>query len=154
MQPHHSSTKTTVQIPWKSLQLLVPHRLRRRLRSKLRNRQSPASSLTSLQTSFSPAETLRALQAHRWSVHDGQWILIAILGIFCLSIMESPGPIVKTAVATLLLTSLLLPITRQFFLPFMPIAAYLIWFYACRSVITFHAHAKTHPLTRQQVHPS
>lgn len=132
MQPQQSSAKTTVQIPWKSLQLLVPHRLRRRLRSKLRNRQSPASSLAALQTSFSPADTLRALQAHRWTVNDGQWLLIAILGIFCLSIMESPGPIMKTAVATLLLTSLLLPITRQFFLPFMPIAAYLIWFYACR----------------------
>lgn len=142
MQPHSSSSKTTVQIPWKSLQLLVPHRLRRRLRSKLRNRSSPASSLATLQTSFSPAETLRALQAHRWSVHDGQWILIAILGIFCLCIMESPGPLVKTAVATLLLTSLLLPITRQFFLPFMPIAAYLIWFYACRSVITMGAHGQ------------
>lgn len=138
MQPTYSSrtdgstSKTTVQIPWKSLQLFVPHKLRRTIRSKLRNRQSPASSLATLQTSFSPIDTIRALQAHRWSVHDGQWILIAILGIFCLSIMESPGPLVKTAVATLLLISLLLPITRQFFLPFIPIAAYLIWFYACR----------------------
>lgn len=132
MQPINSSQKTTVKIPWKSLQLLVPHRLRRKLRSKLRNRQSPASSLASLQTSFSPIDTLRALQAHRWTVLDGQWVLIAILGIFCLSIMESPGPIGKTAIATLLLSSLLLPVTRQFFLPFMPIAAYLIWFYACR----------------------
>lgn len=132
MQPINASPKTTVKLPWKSLQLLVPHRLRRRLRSKLRNRQSPASSLASLQTSFSPIDTLRALQAHRWTVNDGQWVLIAILGVFCLSIMESPGPLGKTAMATLLLTSLLLPITRQFFLPFMPIAAYLIWFYACR----------------------
>lgn len=134
MQPLQTSAKTTVQIPWKSLQLLVPHRLRRRLRSKLRNRQSPASSLAQLQTSFSPADSIRALQAHRWSVHDGQWVLIAILGVFCLSIMETPGPLVKTAVVTLLLTSTLIPITRQFFLPFIPIAAYLIWFYACRLV--------------------
>jgi len=134
MQPLHASGKTTVQIPWKSLQLLVPHRLRRRLRSKLRNRQSPASSLAILQTSFSPADTIRALQAHRWSVYDGQWLLIAILSVFCLSIMETPGPLVKTAVVTLLLTSTLLPITRQFFLPFIPIAVYLIWFYACRFV--------------------
>lgn len=136
MQPTYSSAKTTVKIPWKSLQLLVPHRLRRRLRSKLRNRQSPASSLASLQTSFSPADTLRALQSHRWSVNDAQWVLLAILGIFCLSIMEHPGPLMKTSIATLLLFSLLLPITRQFFLPFLPIAAYLIWFYACRYVLT------------------
>lgn len=38
------------------------------------------------------------------------------------------------AVATLIGTSLILPITRQFFLPFMPIAAYLIWFYSARYV--------------------
>lgn len=132
MQPIHPSAKTTVKIPWKSLQLLVPHRLRRRLRSKLRNRQSPASSLATLQTSFSPFDTLRALQAHRWSVLDGQWLLIVILGVFCLSIMENPGPLVKTGVTTLLLISVLLPVTRQFFLPAMPIFAYLIWFYACR----------------------
>jgi hypothetical protein len=31
-----------------------------------------------------------------------------------------------------LLLSLVLPITRQFFLPFLPIAAWLIFFYACR----------------------
>lgn len=146
MQPIHSSAKTTVKIPWKSLQLLVPHRLRRRLRSKLRNRQSPASSLATLQTSFSPADTLRALQSHRWSVYDGQWLILAILGIFCLSIMENPDPLTKTAIASLLLISLLLPITRQFFLPFLPIAAYLIWFYACRLVYTssFKTPGKAH----------
>ncbi|KIX92267.1 uncharacterized protein Z520_12013 [Fonsecaea multimorphosa CBS 102226] len=123
-----------IQIPWKSLQLLVPHRLRRRLRSKLRNRSSPASSLASLKTSFSPADTLRSLQNHRWSIYDGQWLFLAIVGIFSLSIIEFPGPLVKTAVATLLLASLIFPITRQFFRPFMPIAAYLIFFYACRFI--------------------
>ena len=125
-------SKTYLQMPWRSIQLLVPHRLRRKLRSKLRNRQSAASSFANLQTSFSPADTLRALQNHRWSVYDGQWLLLAVMGIFSLSIIESPGPLVKTAVATLLLASLIFPITRQFFRPFMPIAAYLIFFYACR----------------------
>lgn len=132
-----SPTRASVQIPWRSIQMLVPHRLRRKLRSKLRNRQSPASSITALQTSFSPLDTLRSLQAHQWTIYDGQWLLLAILGIFSLTIIESPGPLVKTAVATLLLTSLVFPITRQFFLPFMPIAAYLIWFYACRYVIPY-----------------
>lgn len=125
-------SKKHLQLPWRSIQLLVPHRLRRKLRSKLRNRQSPASSIASLQTSFSPADTLRALQNHKWTVYDGQWLLLAVLGIFSLSIIESPGPLFKMAVATLLLASLLFPITRQFFRPFMPIAAYLIWFYSCR----------------------
>lgn len=118
------------QIPWRSIQLLLPHRIRRKLRSRLRNRQSPASSITLLQTSFSPIHTLRALQSHRWSQYDGQYLLLAFLGIFSLCVIQSPGPFVKTIVATLLLTSLVLPITRQFFLPFLPIAAWLIFFYA------------------------
>ena len=124
--------KQQIQIPWKTLKLLVPHRLRRKLRSKLRNRTSPASSISALKTSFSPADTLRSLQSHKWSVYDGQWLLIAFMGIFSLSIIESPGPLVKTAVATLLLSSWIFPITRQFFRPFTPIASYLIFFYACR----------------------
>jgi inositol phosphorylceramide synthase catalytic subunit len=135
MQPFSSSWKdkqSQVQIPWRSIQLLVPHRLRRKIRSKLRNRQSPASSVTALQKSFSPADTLRSLQQHQWTWHDGQWVILAFLGIFSLSIIQSPGPMVKMAVATLIGTSLILPITRQFFLPFMPIAAYLIWFYSAR----------------------
>jgi hypothetical protein len=124
--------KQQIQIPWKSLQLLVPHRLRRRLRSKLRNRNSPASSISALKTSFSPADTLRSLQNHRWTIYDGQWLLLAVVGIFSLSIIESPGPLVKTMVATLILSSFIFPITRQFIRPFTPIASYLIFFYACR----------------------
>jgi inositol phosphorylceramide synthase catalytic subunit len=41
---------------------------------------------------------------------------------------------VKTLVATLLLGSLIIPVTRQFFLPFLPIASYLILFYACQFI--------------------
>ena len=131
-QPQSGFAKSNIQLPWPTLKLLVPHRLRRKLRSKLRNRQSPASSITTLQTSFSPADTLRSLQSHRWTVYDGQYLILAILGIFSLCIIESPGALVKTVVASLLLFSLVLPITRQFFLPFLPIAAWLIFFYACR----------------------
>ena len=137
MQPFSSSAKdkqARVQIPWRSIQLLVPHRLRRKIRSKLRNRQSPASSITALQTSISPSDTLRSLQQHKWTWHDGQWVILAFLGIFSLCIIESPGPLVKMAVATFIGISLILPVTRQFFLPFMPIAAYLIWFYSARYV--------------------
>lgn len=131
-QPQSVFAKSNIQLPWPTLKLLVPHRLRRKLRSRLRNRQSPASSITTLQTSFSPADTLRSLQSHRWTVYDGQYLILAILGIFSLCIIESPGALVKTLLASLLLFSLVLPITRQFFLPFLPIAAWLIFFYACR----------------------
>jgi hypothetical protein len=124
--------KLQIQVPWRSIQLLVPHRMRRKIRSKLRSRISPTSSISSLQTSFSPVDTLRSLQSHRWTLYDFQYLLLLIVGIFSLSVMESPGPLAKTAAFTLLLFSLLLPITRQFFLPFLPIAGWLIFFYACQ----------------------
>jgi hypothetical protein len=131
-QPQSVFSKSSISLPWRTMKFFIPHRLRRKLRSKLRNRQSPASSITTLQTSFSPADTLRSLQSHRWTLYDGQYLILAILGIFSLCIIESPGPLFKTVVASLLLFSLVLPITRQFFLPFLPIAAWLVFFYACR----------------------
>lgn len=124
--------KLQIQVPWRSIQLLVPHRMRRKIRSKLRSRLSPTSSISSLQTSFSPVDTLRSLQSHRWTPYDFQYLLLLVVGIFSLSMIEVPGPLAKTAVFTLLLFSLLLPITRQFFLPFLPVAGWLVFFYACQ----------------------
>lgn len=124
--------KLQIQVPWRSIQMLVPHRMRRKIRSKLRSRLSPTSSISSLQTSFSPVDTLRSLQSHRWTPYDFQYLLLLVVGIFSLSMIEVPGPLAKTAVFTLLLFSLLLPITRQFFLPFLPVAGWLVFFYACQ----------------------
>ncbi|QKX56189.1 uncharacterized protein TRUGW13939_03289 [Talaromyces rugulosus] len=130
----HTQFSKIPVMPWRSFKLLMPHRMRRRLRSRLRSRQSPASSIASMQTSFSPRDTLRSLQSYRWSAYDFQYLLLMIIGIFSLSLIQAPGPMGKTAIASLLLTSLLLPITRQFFLPFLPVAAWLIFFYACQFV--------------------
>lgn len=128
----HQFGKLQIQIPWRSFQLLVPHRVRRKIRSKLRSRLSPTSSISTLQTSFSPADTLRSLQSHRWTLYDFQYLLLLIIGIFSLTVIQSPGPLAKTTISTFILFSLLLPITRQFFLPFLPIAGWLIFFYACQ----------------------
>lgn len=129
------SMNARLSVPWPSMPVLIPHRIRRKLRSRLRSRQSPASSITSLQTSLSPSDTLRSLRAHQWSYYDGQYIFLALVGVFALCVIQSPGPLVKTSIAALLTLSLLLPITRQFFMPFLPIAAWLVLFYACRLVV-------------------
>lgn len=131
-RPQNQFRNVQITVPWRSIQVLVPHRLRRRFRSKLRSRVSPSSSIASLQTSFSPLDTLRSLQAHQWTAYDGQYLIIMVLGIFSLCVIENPGPLVKTAIATLLLASVVIPITRQFFLPFLPLLTYLIFFYACQ----------------------
>ncbi len=131
---HHQKThsRSKLAVAWPSLPILIPHRMRRKLRSKLRSRLSPSSSVASLQTSFSPADALSSLRSHRWSHYDAQYLLLAIVGIFSLCVIESPGAVVKTAIATALFASLLMPVTRQFFLPFLPIATWLVFFYACR----------------------
>lgn len=121
-----------LSMAWPTLPVLVPHRWRWKFRSRLRSRQSPASSLTALQTSFSPADTIRSLRNHRWSLYDGQYLLLAVLAVFSLCVIETPGPMVETVIAILLLSSLVIPITRQFFLPFLPIASWLVLFYAAR----------------------
>ena len=128
--PQYSSPKIPFSWP-PSIPTIIPHRIRRKLRSKVRSRQSPSSSLAALQTSYSPADTLVALRRHRWSFYDGQYLILVVLGIFSLCIIPSPGPFVKTAISTLIITALLLPVTRQFLLPSLAIWMWLIFFYAC-----------------------
>ena len=114
-----------------SIPTIIPHRIRRRLRSKVRGRQSPSTSVGRLHTSYSPADTVESLHLHRWSFYDGQYIILIILGIFSLCIIPWPGPLVKTALATLIITALILPVTRQFLLPSLAIWSWLVFFYAC-----------------------
>ena len=114
-----------------SIPTIIPHRIRRRLRSKIRSRQSPSTSISRLQTSYSPADTIESLRLHRWSFYDGQYLILIILGIFSLCIIPSPGALVKTAVSTLIIVALILPISRQFLLPSLAIWSWLVFFYAC-----------------------
>ena len=120
-----------------ALPSFVPHRLRRKwraTRSRIRSRQSPTSSVSTLQTSFNPADTLRSLRTHQWSFYDGQYLFLAIIAIFSLSVMETPGPFAKTFVAALLMGGLVLPITRQFLLPFLPALTWLLLFASCKFI--------------------
>lgn len=127
-----------------ALPSLVPHRLRRKwraTRSRIRSRQSPTSSIASLETSFSPADTLRSLRYHPWSIYDGQYLILAIVVIFSLSVSEAPGPFAKTFAAALMMGGLVLPITRQFLLPFLPALTWLLLFSSCKYVVLFPAPA-------------
>jgi hypothetical protein len=125
-------TKAKILFSWPSIPNPIPRRYRRRLRSKFRSSQSPASSLASIETSFKISDTIRALRSHRWSYYDGQYLILIILGIFSLSISQAPGPLMKTGFASLLMLLLLMPVTRQFFLPFLPILTWLVFFFNAR----------------------
>jgi hypothetical protein len=118
-----------------ALTTFIPHRVRRKWRatkSRIRSRQSPTSSISSLETSFNPKDTIRSLRSHRWSYYDAQYLILALVAVFALSVMESPGPFAKTFVAALLMAGALMPITRQFLLPFLPALTWLLLFYCCK----------------------
>ncbi|TAQ87628.1 Peroxidase [Chlorociboria aeruginascens] len=139
--PHfYSSTspntfaKAKLPFSWPSIPNPIPRRYRRRLRSKFRSAQSPASSIASVETSINPADTLRALRSHRWSYHDGHYLILILLLIFALSISQAPGPMMKTGAASLLMLALLVPVTRQFFLPFLPVLTWLVFFFNARFI--------------------
>jgi len=101
-----------------------------------RRTSAQLKSILQLETSVAPSKTIEALRHHRWSGFDGQYILIAIIGIFSLSVIESPGPIVKTLLATLIIAGLVIPVTRQFLLPVLPVITWAVLFYSCRFVPT------------------
>jgi hypothetical protein len=63
---------------------------------------------------------------------DGHYLFLSIIGIFALSFIEAPGPIVKTLLASLLLTGLIIPITRQVLLPALPVITWAVLFYSAR----------------------
>ena len=137
--PVSSPTFTKVKMPfsWPSIPNPIPRRVRRRLRSKFRSSQSPASSIAHIQTSFDPSDTIRALRAHKWSVYDGQYLILIIIAIFSLSVSQAPGPLLKTGAASALILALLMPITRQFFLPALPIFTWLLFFFNARYVSVY-----------------
>lgn len=109
----------------------IPARYRRRIRSKLHARQSPASSITAVETSISPYDTLRALRAHKWNVYDLQYILLGALAIFSWGLNPS-SPLLKLAAALGFGGLLVIPLTRQFFFPFVPIGVWLVFFFNAR----------------------
>lgn len=127
---------SVVKIPlsWPSIPIRIFRRRLRSTRSKIRSLQTPTSSIASLNTSLRPSDTIRALRTHRWSYYDAQYLFLAILAVFSLSVMQSPCPFVKTFIATLLMTSLVIPLTRQFFLPFLPILGWLCFLFACQFI--------------------
>ncbi|KAL2072165.1 hypothetical protein VTL71DRAFT_11508 [Oculimacula yallundae] len=127
-------TKTKMPFSWPTMLNPIPRRYRRKLRSKFRSAQSPASSIASIQTSFNPADSIKALRAHRWSYYDAKYLLMIIISIFSLSISQAPGPLVKTGASALLMLALLMPITRQFFLPVLPIFTWLLFFFNARFI--------------------
>jgi hypothetical protein len=124
---------------------VIPHKIwspGRKLKLKTRQRTQDASNnvkissgevddITRLQTSFDVWASLRALRERRWTLWDLQHLVTLGYILFSLAILP-PAPLVKTGALAVLGVLLLMPITRQFFLPSLPIWTYLLYFFASR----------------------
>ncbi|OBT55681.1 hypothetical protein VE04_05381 [Pseudogymnoascus sp. 24MN13] len=115
-------TKPKLPFAWPSYILTnpIPRRSRRSPRSKLHARQSPASALSSIETSFSPYVTLHKLQKRRWNLYDAQNIFLVIILLFSAAITPS-APIIKAGIILLALIAAVIPITSQFLIPALPV---------------------------------
>ncbi|KZZ94410.1 aureobasidin resistance protein Aur1 [Moelleriella libera RCEF 2490] len=106
---------------------------RRRARSKSKTIHPGAEDITSLRTSFSFWDGLRDLQKHKWRPSDVQYIFLAGLTLFSLSIAPS-APALKLFAFIAASWILLMPATRQFFLPSVTIWVWLVYFFCSRFI--------------------
>lgn len=128
--PTYSKAKLPFALP--SLLTTLPRRYRRRLRSKLHARQSPASALSSIETSLDPFLTIHRLQKRKWSVYDLQNVFLVSLLVFSLVITPQPPVILKAAAVVLAVLAALVPLTSQFLIPALPVLTWVFFFFACR----------------------
>ncbi|KAK9473967.1 uncharacterized protein V1510DRAFT_401855 [Dipodascopsis tothii] len=89
-----------------------------------------------LDWSVSPQKTYRKVMKHKWTWYDLQYIFLLAVAVFCLAIMDEPGPFLRVLYAALLAVALVVPITSQFFFPVLPILAWACLFYSCRFIPT------------------
>ncbi|KJZ71705.1 hypothetical protein HIM_08902 [Hirsutella minnesotensis 3608] len=139
--PASSPGKPALPTLWtENLTIAVLNRLpsrfqgqRRRSRSNAKQIRSGAPDVTSLQTSFNPWHGIRDLQRRRWHPIDLQYVFLAGLTLFSLSIAPS-APLVKTLALAGASCVLLMPATRQFFLPSVTIWVWLVYFFCSRFI--------------------
>ncbi|KAL0948386.1 hypothetical protein HGRIS_010968 [Hohenbuehelia grisea] len=94
--------------------------------------QALAAGITRLDKSLSPSDTLQRLRQHEYTLSDSIYIFHFLLASFWLAMM--PGYPIKLAIPLIFGTLLLIPLTSQFFLPAIPVLAWVLTFYASRFI--------------------
>jgi hypothetical protein len=107
------------------------HHGRRRGRSKSKVRDPNAEDITSLDTSFNFWDGIRDLQNHNFTSSDLQYVFLAGLTLFSLYIAPS-APALKFFALAGSVWLLLMPATRQIFLPSSMIWIWLVYFFCSR----------------------
>jgi membrane-associated phospholipid phosphatase len=109
----------------------VGRRRRNSLKSKI---LSPGvHAVSDLQTSFDFRDGVRDLQNHKWQLSDMQYVVLTGLTLFSLYIAPS-APLVKSLALSASAWVLLMPATRQFFVPSAAIWVWLVYFFCSRFI--------------------
>lgn len=116
-----------------------PSRRTRMRLSKIKSKDdaqasAAADDVTRLQTSFNVLDSITALRRRTWCIYDLQYLVVFGYILFSLCILP-PAPLIKTGAMVVLGILLLMPVTRQFFLPSLPIWTYLLYFFSSRYVL-------------------
>ncbi|GAB0134650.1 hypothetical protein EsDP_00003012 [Epichloe bromicola] len=106
---------------------------RRRARSKSKTTHPGAEDVTTLRTSFNISDGLRDLQKRKWKPSDLQYVFLAGLTLFSLWIAP-PAPALKFFALLAASWILLMPATRQFFMPSVTIWVWLVYFFCSRFI--------------------
>jgi inositol phosphorylceramide synthase catalytic subunit len=104
---------------------------RRRTRSKSKHTPPGVAPISTLERSFNLWDGIRSLQKRNWRMTDIQYVFLAGLVLFSLSITPA-APTSKTFAVMGGLWVLLMPATRQFFLPSLMIWVWLLYFFSSR----------------------
>ena len=104
---------------------------RRRGRAKSGAARHDVPEVTSLQTSFNLWDGIRDLQKHKWHLVDLQYVFLTGLTLFSLSIAPE-APALKLFALLGVVWLMLMPATRQFFLPSATIWVWLVYFFCSR----------------------
>ncbi|KAK9469701.1 hypothetical protein V1512DRAFT_256851 [Lipomyces arxii] len=94
----------------------------------------PAPPVHRIDTSFNVFKTIVRIKTHKLCATDLQYVLLFFVGVFCFFVVEIPTLIWKILLVLAIATGLLIPITSQVVLPFLPVASWLILFYSCRFI--------------------
>lgn len=104
---------------------------RRRPRTKSNARDQGVEDITSLYTSFNVWDGIRDLQKHDFKKSDLQYVFLLFLTLFSLYIAPS-APALKFFALVGSAWLMLMPATRQFFLPSSMIWIWLLYFFCSR----------------------
>ncbi|KAF7290596.1 acidPPc domain-containing protein [Mycena indigotica] len=96
--------------------------------------QALLAAIARLDKSFNPKDTITRLRRHQFTWSDSIYLFHLASVAFWLPLMQVPGYPTKLLIPVLFTIALLVPFTSQFFLPAIPVFAWLLMYYTSQFI--------------------